>query len=168
MNTSNLATAYQLLFDAVQRITEDAPLDPDQRTDVDWTLCHIALSDQILTHAVRSLRSSRTETSGKLVVDNHPAMDPVAIGTMTASTTHDERVLAVRHHATELIAELDQVSDQAAQAPLVLRFHDKTGQHVGDADMMWVDLIELRAHQHIPAHTTRLDSYLSAQPAQPE
>ncbi len=92
-------------------------------------------------------------------------MDPAAIAAMTASTTHYDRIAAVRQHASELISELDQTPDQAAQAPLTLRFHDKTGQHVGDTTMTWADLIDLRAHQHIPAHATRLASY---QPGRPD
>jgi hypothetical protein len=164
MNTSDLTAAYQRLLDAAQTITADMPLDPDQCADVDWTLCHIALSDQILTRAARDVRSGRTDTTGTLVVDNQPAMDPDAIAALTAATTHQDRVAAVRQSAAELIAELDQISDQAAQAQLVLRVHDKTGQRVADTDMAWADLIELRTYQHIPAHATRLAGYLSAEP----
>lgn len=164
MNTSNLGAAYQRLLGSAQTITEDTRLDPDQRADVDWTLCHIALSDQILTHAAKDVHLGRTERAGNVVVDNQSAMDPAAIAAMTAATTHQDRIAAVRRRATELIAELDQIPDQAAQARVTLRFHDKTGQHVADTDLAWADLIELRAHQHIPAHATRLDNYLSVQP----
>lgn len=159
MNTRDLAAAYQHLFDAAQAISDTSPLDPDQRADVDWTLCHIALSDRILSAAAGQVRSDRPQTTGKLVVDNQPAMDPDAIAAMTASTTHHDRIAAVRQHAATLITELDQTPDQAAQAPLTLRFHDKTGQHVGDTDMTWADLIDLRTRQHIPAHATRLAGY---------
>jgi hypothetical protein len=159
MNTRDLAAAYQHLFDAAQAISDGSPLDADQRADVDWTLCHIALSDRILTLAARQVRSGRPQATGKPVVDNQPAMDPAAIAAMTASTTHQDRIAAVRQHAATLIAELGQTPDQAGQAPLTLRLHDKTGQHVGDTDMTWADLIDLRARQHIPAHAARLASY---------
>ncbi|HTR69888.1 MAG TPA: hypothetical protein VMH41_06625 [Mycobacteriales bacterium] len=162
MNTTDLAAAYQRLIAAAQAISDGTPLDADQRADVDWTLCHIALSDHILTQAARQVRSDRPETTGKIVVDNQPAMDPAAIVAMTAVTIHQDRIAAVRQHANSLIAELDQTPDQTAHARLTLRFHDKTGQHVGDTDMTWADLIELRTHQHIPAHATRLASYLPA------
>ena len=157
MNTTDLAAAYRRLIAAAQAISDDSPLDPNQRADVDWTLCHIALSDQILTRTANEVRYRRP---GKLVVDNQPAMDPATIAAMTAATAHHDRVAAVRQHAASLLSELGQTSDQNAQAPLTLRFHDKTGQHVGATDMTWADLIELRTHQHIPAHAARLASYL--------
>ncbi len=164
MNTNDLAAAYQRLISAAQALTDDSPLDADHRADVDWTLCHVALSDQILTQAARRVRSDQPETAGKLVVNNQPAMDPTAIAAMAAATTHQDRIAAVRQHADGLIAELDQTPDQAAQTPLVLRFYDKTGQHVSDTDMTWAHLIDLRGHQQIHAHATRLDSYLPPQP----
>ncbi|MDA8298179.1 MAG: hypothetical protein M0004_16665 [Actinomycetota bacterium] len=164
MNTRDLAAAYQRLLASAQAITEDTRLDPDQRADMDWTLCHVALSDQILTHKAREVRSRQAGTTAELVVDNQPAMDPAALAAMSASTTHQDRIAAVRQHAAGLISVLDQTSDQAAQAPLTLRFHDKTGQHVGDTDMTWAHLIDLRTRQHIPAHATRLASYLPVRP----
>jgi len=164
MNTMSLAAAYQRLIAAAEAISDDSPLDPDQRGDVDWTLCHVALSDQILTRTADQVRSRRPGTTGKLVVDNQPAMDPGTIAAMTTATTHHDRIAAVRQHADNLIAELDQTPDQKAQAALTLRFHDKTGQHIGDTAMTWANLIELRTHEHIPAHATRLTSYLPPQP----
>lgn len=69
MNTNDLAAAYQRLIAAAQAISDDSPLDADQRADVDWTLCHVALSDQILTQAARQVRSDQPETTGELVVN---------------------------------------------------------------------------------------------------
>ncbi|MDA8330085.1 MAG: hypothetical protein M0027_02540 [Candidatus Dormibacteraeota bacterium] len=160
MNTIDLAAAYQRLIAAAQALSDDSPLNAGQRADLGWTLCHVALSDQILTEAARQVRCDGPETTGKLVVDNRPALDPAAIAAMTAATTHQDRIAAVRKHAASLTDELDQTPDQAAQAPVILRFHDRSGKHVGDTAMTWADLIELRTHQHIPAHATRLASYL--------
>ncbi len=160
MNTSELAVAYQRLLTAAQAINEHTRLNPHQRADVDWTLCHVVLSDQILTRTANKVRSRRPGRTGKLVVDNRPAMDPVAIAAMTASTTHQDRIVAVQQHADCLIAELCQTPEQAAQEVILLRFHDKTGRHVGDTNMTWAVLIELRADRHIPAHATRLAGYL--------
>ncbi len=67
MNTRDLAAAYQHLFDAAQAISDTSPLDADQRADVDWTLCHIALSDRILSVTARQVRSDPPQTTGKLV-----------------------------------------------------------------------------------------------------
>lgn len=166
MNTTALAAAYQRLLTAAQALTPDSPLEPRLRADVDWTLCHVALSDQILTKAARQLLVGRTSATPALVVDNQPAMDPAAIAAMTASTTHRDRADAVRQHAAELIAQLDQIpADDAARTSLTLRFHDRTGQHISDTEMTWTELIRLRTCQHIPAHADRLRSY-SRSPAQ--
>lgn len=164
MNTTDLSAAYERLLAASQAITDDTELSAEQRADVDWTLCHVALSDRMLTLAAMQVRTVHAGTATKLIVDNESAMDPAAIATMTASTSHAQRITTVSARAAELIAELDQTSDQAAHNLITLRIHDKTGKHISDTDMTWADLIELRAHKHIPGHADRLVSYLSPQP----
>lgn len=161
MNTAELSTAYQRLYAAAEAISDATPLDAEQRADVDWTLCHIALSDRLLTDTARSILDHTTGAAPNLVVNNRPAMDPTAISAMTTTTTHPERVAAVRHHATQLLTLLEQLPDDAGQTPLTLKVHDRTGQHVSDTELTWVELIELRGHQHIPAHADRLHSYLT-------
>ena len=49
-------------------------------------------------------------------------------------------VSAVRHHASELIAQLDQTTDSRARTPLTLRIYNPTASHVGDTEMTWADL----------------------------
>ncbi len=161
MNTTELSSAYQRLYAAAVAISERTPLSAEHRADVDWTLCHVALSDHLLADAAHSILDHKTRSAANLVVNNQSAMDPAAIAAMTTTTSHLERAATVRRHATQLLTLLDEMPDDAAQVPLTLQLHDRTGQHASDTELTWGDLIELRGHQHIPAHADRLHSYLT-------
>lgn len=167
MSTDELAAAYEALLDAARRASPDVALDAEERADVDWTLCHVALSDGILTRSAHDLATPRATTKA-LVVDNHPAMDPEAIAAMVAATTHHDRVDALRHQADQLLAALARVPEPAAETLVTLRIFDKTGQHAGDSEITWKGLVELRTHHHIPAHTARLERYRRAHPTRGE
>lgn len=160
MRTAGLTSAYDRLLAAAQAISPDTPLDPEQRADVNWTLCHVALSDELIADAAQSIRAGGSTAGGKVVLDNFPAMDPEAIAKMTASTTHSDRVSAVRQNATRLLSLLAQVPEESGQALIILRMHDRTGHHVSDTEMPWSDLVNLRSDKHIPAHADRLQGYL--------
>lgn len=161
MRNTELASAYERLLAAARAITPDSQLDLRQWADVDWTLCHIALSDGLLADAARSILDGAGAAGTKIVIDNLAAMDPEAIADMTASTTHDDRVAAVDQHAATFLALIAEIPQELAQAPLILRVHDRAGQHVADTEMTWADLVSLRSDQHIPAHADRLQGYLS-------
>ncbi|WP_030807225.1 hypothetical protein [Streptomyces sp. NRRL S-337] len=154
MKLSALAAGYQKLLAAAEAISPAAPLLPDVRADLDWRLCHIALSDRIIVTAAH-----KTLAGKAAVVDNQAAMDSDQIGKMVTATSHTERVDAVRRNAAELLDALRRFSSDETETSVELRIYNREGEHVSDSWTSWQDLIALRAEKHIPGHTDQLVGY---------
>ncbi|POX38761.1 hypothetical protein C3486_21440 [Streptomyces sp. Ru73] len=158
MDTTELDNAYRHLLAAAGVIGDTAPLAPDSRSGIDWTLSHIALSDRILAAAARDVL-----TGLPAIVDNREAMDEAAISSLIASTTHTQRVDLVSRNAADLSAVLRATPDQAAAIPVTLRLVSREGRPLPEQRVPWGDLIRLRATEHLPGHTTRIRLLASAQ-----
>ncbi|MEV6796603.1 hypothetical protein AB0M87_32640 [Streptomyces sp. NPDC051320] len=151
MDTTELDVAYRHLLTAAGAISDTTPLAVDSRSDINWTLSHIALSDRILAAAARDVL-----TGFPAIVDNRNAMDDTAINTLIASTTHTQRVQLVRRNAADLGAVIRAIPDHAAAMPVKLHLVSRDGQSVPEQRLPWSDLILLRATEHLPRHTERL------------
>ncbi|MFI9206026.1 hypothetical protein [Streptomyces sp. NPDC053048] len=152
MDITDLAEAYRQLVNAAEGITDSTPVTATERADVDWRLAHIALSDRILASAARDVLGG----AESVLVDNQPAMDAHAIAGLIASTTHPQRIDAMRRNAAELMDLLELTGEGAGNTTVHLRIHDRDGRHVSDSRMTWSDLIGVRANQNIPGHAVRL------------
>ncbi|MFF4953277.1 hypothetical protein [Streptomyces chattanoogensis] len=151
MDTTELDTAYRHLLTAAGAISDTAPLAADSRSDIDWTLSHIALSDRILAAAARDVLTGLPAT-----VDNREAMNETAISSLIASTTHTRRVDLVSRNAADLGAAIRAIPDQAAAIPVTLRLVSRDGQPLPEQRLPWGTLIRLRATEHLPGHTERI------------
>lgn len=157
MHTRELANAYENLLDAAESITESTPLTPDERSDTDWTLSHVALSDRLLATAAREILAGEST-----LIDNFPAMDPAAISALIASTTHVQRIDAVRRNGAEFLELVGQTPEQAGETSVRLRIFDRDGRHSSDTQLPWGELIRLRAREHVPGHAARLAAFAAA------
>ncbi len=150
MDLTGLDTAYRQLLAAADA-TARVRLPASARDTVEWTLCHIALSDRILAAAARDVRAGLPT-----VVDNRDAMDADAIAALIAATSHAERVHLVRSNAAELLAALRAIPEDSARAIIRLRLVDRAGNAIPDQQLPWSKLIQLRAIEHVPGHAARL------------
>ncbi len=154
METAKLKRAYMDLLAAADAVGQRAEqLSPALRAEIDWRLCHVALSDEILVAAVESTRLGQPA-----VVDNKPAMDAVAIAGLIARTDHNQRIFIVSEWANSFIAAVAQLTEEQANATIQLLLHDRNGRPVSIAERSWLDVVQLRAERHIPAHTKALYS----------
>ena len=128
MDTTELDSAYRHLLTAAGAISDTVPLAADSRSDVDWTLSHIALGDRILAAAARDVL-----TGLPTIVDNREAMDENVISSLIASTTHTQRVDLVSRNAADLGAAIRENPDQAAAIPVTLLLVSRDGRplHAG-------------------------------------
>ena len=150
MDLTGLDTAYRQLLAAADA-SAHARLPASARDTVDWTLCHIALSDRILAAVARDVRAGLPA-----VVDNRDAMDVDAITALIAATSHDERMHLVRSNAAEFIAALHAIPEDSARAVIRLRLVDRAGNAVPDQQLPWSKLIQLRVTEHLPGHAAKL------------
>ncbi|WP_433174697.1 hypothetical protein [Actinoallomurus sp. CA-150999] len=146
MDTTRLTHAYRDLVAAASAI--DAAV---RRADVDWTLAHIALSDEMLAGA-----AERLLTGENVVVDNRAAMDETAIAELIAATSHAERVALVHRNGAALTNVVGRIPEATADRTVRIRLVDRTGRQVTDAEVTWDRLIRMRAEEHLPGHTARL------------
>lgn len=151
MDTTELDDDYRNLLTAAGAISDTAPLAADSRSDIDWTLSHIALSDCILAAAARDVL-----TGLPAIVDNREVLDETAISSLIASTTHTRRVDLVSRNAADLGAVIRAPPDQAAVIPVKLRLVSRDGQPVPEQRLPWGTLVRLRASEHLPGHTVRI------------
>ncbi|MFE1775559.1 hypothetical protein [Streptomyces sp. NPDC059008] len=151
MDTKTLADAYQQLLLAAERITESTPLAALERSDVDWLLAHIALSDRILATAARDVLAGIP-----VVIDNQAAMDDDNIAQLIGSTTYVQRIDAVRRNGAEFADLVRQVPERTGSVTVQLRVHDRSGRRISDSRATWAELVDLRATKHIPGHAQRL------------
>ncbi|MFI6730572.1 hypothetical protein [Streptomyces atratus] len=158
MGTTEFDVAYRHLLAAAGAISVTTPLAADLRSDIDWTLSHIALSDRILAAAARDVL-----TGLPVIVDNRNAMDDTAIRSLVASTTHTQRVDLVSRNAADLGAVIRATPDHAADMPVKLHLVGRDGQPVPEQRLSWGDLLRLRATEHLPGHTERLRLLASAE-----
>jgi hypothetical protein len=160
MRTADLEAAYDQLRTVAQAITPETVRSPEDWADVDWTLCHVALSNRLLGDAARSILENGPDVP--LVIDNLPATDPPVMAAMIASTTHGERIEAVRASAADFLAQVGKIAGDAARASLTFRIHDRAGNYVTDSTVVWSELMRLRAQEHLPSHSDRLRGYITA------
>ncbi|AQS65621.1 hypothetical protein [Streptomyces pactum] len=153
MDTKELLHAYQELLAEAELITDAPPLAESDRTQIDWILAHIALSDRALADAGRAVIAGREAR-----LDNTQAMSKSEIGRILRSTTHAERAELVRRNAMELVDLLALTPDEAADATVRARLVNREGAVVFDQDLKWGDLIRVRAKEHIPGHAATLRS----------
>ncbi|MFJ4568550.1 hypothetical protein ACIP4U_33875 [Streptomyces caelestis] len=158
VETKELSRAYKELLAAAECIADDSLLAESDRARVDWTLAHIALSDQALVGAGRAVLASR-----EAHLDNAQAMSKSEIGRIISSTTHGERAEMVRRTAMELVDLLDLSPDEAADAMVRACLVDREGAVVFDEGLKWGDLIRMRAKEHIPGYTAALRSWARGQ-----
>lgn len=151
MQTTELANAYDNLLAAAGAITESTPLTADERSDANWTLSHVALSDRLLAAAAREVLAGKS-----VLIDNFPAMDPATISSLIASTTHAQRIDAVRRNGAEFLELVGRTPEQAGETSVRLRIFGRDGRHVSDTQLPWGELIRLRARVHVPGHAARL------------
>ncbi|KOU49454.1 hypothetical protein ADK54_10470 [Streptomyces sp. WM6378] len=130
----------------------------DSRSDIDWTLSHIALSDRILAAAAHDVL-----TGLLTIVDNREAMDENAISSLIASTTHTQRVDLVSRNSADLGAAIRATLEQAAAIPVPLRLVSRDGQPLPEQRLRRGTLVRLRATEHIPGHTERINLLASAE-----
>jgi len=160
MRTEDLELAYEQLDAAAQAVSPETVRSPEHWADIDWTLCHVALSNRLLGDAARNILQNGPDFP--LVIDNLPATDPPVMAAMIASTTHGERIEAVRTSAAEFLAQVGEITDDDARASVTFRIHDRDGNYVTDSTVVWSELMRLRAREHLRAHSDRLRSYISA------
>ena len=161
MDTTEFDAAYRGLLKLAESIPDTAGYPAPARDDIDWTLSHIALSDPLLSDAARDIVDGRPA-----VVDNQHAMDQATIAELIGSTTHQQRVAMVRDHAHELREALRAIPSQDADSPVSLRLLNRDGERLPEQHVPWHDLIALRATTHIPGHTARIATYVSAEDGQ--
>lgn len=158
MDTTELDVAYRHLLTAAEAIGSTTRLAADSRSDIDWTLSHIALSDLMLAAVARNVLNDVPA-----IVDNREAMDETAISSLIASTTHTQRVDLVSRNAADLGAVIRATPDQAAVRPVKLRLISRDGQPVPEQQLPWGILVRLRATEHLPGHTERIRLLASAE-----
>ncbi|MDN5925488.1 MAG: hypothetical protein L0I29_00240 [Hyphomicrobiales bacterium] len=151
MDTTKLVRAYHSLIAAAEGIDKARQLNTEDRTEIEWRLCHIALSDEILAAAVE-----KTLAGEPAVVDNKPAMDRAAIAFLTARTNHDERVASMKYNGAAFASAAEKLSEHQSRSMVRLIAHNRNGIFLSDSEMSWYDLIILRAERHLPSHTTFL------------
>ncbi|MEU3558223.1 hypothetical protein [Streptomyces fragilis] len=151
MDTKELFRAYKELFAAAEHIADDPLLVGADRTQVDWTLAHIALSDRALVDVGHAVLSGEDA-----VLDNAQAMSKSEIGRVISSTSYGERVEMVRRNAAALIDVLDISPEETSDATVRARLVDREGKVVFDEDLKWGDVICMRATEHLPGHTAAL------------
>lgn len=151
MDTSALDDAYRRLLDVAESFHDTGSLPEADRSTVDWTLAHIALSDRILAATADAVRAGTPP-----VVDNRDAMDDATVTALIASTTHDQRVTLVRRNAAELAAATARIPDHLADTPVLVRLVGRDQRPVPEQRLAWRELILLRAGHHVPGHTARL------------
>ncbi|RKT86945.1 hypothetical protein SAMN05421805_12429 [Saccharopolyspora antimicrobica] len=149
MDTAEIDAAYRNLLSIAESIAA-----PNERSLVDWTLSHIALSDRILAGTARDVLAGVPP-----VVDNRSAMDDATITALIASTSHDQRVDMVRRNAADLASAIRAIPARAAATPVLLRLVDREGRSLPEQCLPWSDLVELRATEHIPGHAARLATH---------
>jgi hypothetical protein len=152
MDTTRLSTAYRGLVDAASALDED-DLSAAPRADVDWTLAHVALSDEMLAAATERLLAGESVT-----VDNRTAMDETVIADLIARTSHAERVALVRRNGAAFMDLVRRMPAETARRPVRLRVYDRTGRQVADERMPWERIVRMRAEEHLPGHAARLAS----------
>lgn len=110
MDTIPLSQAYRRLIEVAQAITPSTSLTEDERTDVDWRMAHIALTDELLATAARDILDG-----SPAIVDNLPAMDSDAIAAIIGNASHAQRVMRVRTNGAAFIACLARMSDEQSE-----------------------------------------------------
>ncbi len=156
MDITKLKRAYLDLLEAADAVGLRAEkLSPALRAEIDWRLCHVALSDKILVAAVESTRLGQPA-----VVDNKPAMDAAAIAGLVARTDHNQRISMVSERANSFIASCASLTQEQANAMVQLIVYDRNGQLVSAVQLSWLDLVQIRAERHIPAHTKAVYSMM--------
>lgn len=151
MNTDALLRAYDDLIAAANAVGSRSNLAPDDAADISWRLCHIALSDEILTSAAQATLDGRPA-----IVNNSRAMDCDLIASMSNKTTHHERVETVRQNGAAFVERVAQLSQSQGAAPVRLMVHDRNVILVSDAMTSWCELVQLRVDRHLRAHTEKL------------
>ncbi|WP_193090697.1 hypothetical protein [Advenella sp. FME57] len=151
MNTQALTQAYDKLIAAARRIEANPYISESDRENVDWRLCHIALSDEILIAAAQATLDEQIA-----VVDNCRAMDARVIASLMERSTLSDRIELVRHNGDAFIARIASLAEGHGTIEVHLIVHDKKGAVVSNAVMSWYELINLRAERHLPAHTKSL------------
>ncbi|MFD8549409.1 hypothetical protein [Streptomyces sp. NPDC059649] len=139
MDTTELGNAFRHLLTAAGAISDTALLAADSRSDIDWTLSHIAFSDRVLAAAARDVR-----TGLPTFVDNREAMDENAISSLIASTTQIRAI-------------------PAAAIPVSLRLVSRDGQPLPEQRLPWGTVFRLRATEHLPGHTERISLFASTE-----
>ncbi|UNC15928.1 hypothetical protein FE249_17730 [Acidiphilium multivorum] len=151
MNTDALQRAYEGLIAAANVVGTSSHLAPSDDAEVSWRLCHIALSDEILTSAAQA-----TLKGLPAIVNNRRAMDKDLIASLTNRTTHGERVKAVRRNGAAFVECIAQLSESQGATAVRLIMHDRNGALVSNAMISWCELVKLRVDRHLPAHTAKL------------
>ncbi|MBP2706816.1 hypothetical protein JOL79_23705 [Microbispora sp. RL4-1S] len=151
MRTEDLSQAYDKLLSVAGAITDDDPITEAARTQIDWVITHIALSDRMLADTARSILNGR-----EAYVDNASAMSSTTIGTLVSTSSHRDRVDMARHNAHVLIGILDEMPQAAADVDVRTRLVNRDGETVFDGFLAWGDIIHTRTTQHIPGHTATL------------
>ncbi|MEV5708530.1 hypothetical protein [Actinoallomurus sp. NPDC052274] len=150
MDTTHLGRAYRDLTAAASAIGE-AALPAARRADVDWTLAHVALSDEMLATAAERLLAGEPVT-----VDNRTAMDETVIAGLIARTSHAERVALVRRNGAAFVGLVRRIPAETAEGPVDLHVFDRAGRQVADERMPWGRIVRMRAEEHLPGHAARL------------
>lgn len=155
MNTQSLAQAYIQLITAARLVEREHCLGVSDREAIDWRLCHIALSDEILATAVQATLDGK-----EVIVDNGRAMDAEVIASLVERTTLGDRIEMVHRNGDAFMECVARLVEGLGTTEVHLVIRDKCGVVVSNAVMSWCELIELRAKRHIPAHTKQLTSYI--------
>jgi hypothetical protein len=154
VNTEKLATAYEKLIAAAREVDERTTLPPDERTNVDWTLSHVSLSDELLSAGARNV------IAGQLVhVNNRSAMSRDNIAALLARTTHADRIDLVRRNGAQFTSLVARVPEELAATPMRLTIYNSEEQLAAELDITWAELVRMRSEEHIPGHAARLASF---------
>lgn len=151
MNTDMLVRAYAELTAAMRALPGAPQLAPDDEAEVDWRLCHIALSDEALIDAARA-----TIEGLSAIVDNRRAMDGGLIASVIGKTTRAQRIDVVRRNGSDFVDRVAELSEAQSETAIRLVVHDRDGNPVSDRIVTWRELVGLRADRHLPEHSAKL------------
>ncbi|MFG2935670.1 hypothetical protein [Streptomyces sp. NPDC048282] len=147
MDCSRLDGAYRALLHAARSVLAGGS-GCDPHGAMCWTLCHIALYDQILVAAAREIACGETS----VVVESGPEMCPDVIGAVIAQRTPKDLVDLVDCTALNLLSALESIPDERADTAVRVRLATRTGAYAFDDWLSWRDLIAERANEQLPRH----------------
>lgn len=149
MSANDLRTAYAKLCAEAERVPYPR-LDAAHRDELDWLLVHIYLSEDIITRAAR-----RAAEGLSSVIDNATAMNEKSINSIITSTSHNQRVQAMRCAVTAASNAIDRLQEHDLVRPVQLRIYSRDRQHMQESTVAWREFIGLRIG-HIERHGERL------------